>query len=181
MKKLLFTLFLLIVFPLMASHIVGGEFELLHISGSLYQLNLIIYFDQLHGSEGAKDYNITATIYRKRDNRFMDNVHLPLVSESQVGYTQPVCSHGEIVTTKLTYTSTVTLPDNTYNDPKGYYLVWQRCCRNYQITNIYSNAPISGDPADPNAAGQTFYLEFPPVVKNGVEFIDSSPRLFPPL
>jgi hypothetical protein len=181
MKKLLFTLFLLIVFPLMASHIVGGEFELLHISGNLYQLNLILYFDKLNGSVGAKDANVTATIYRKRDNQFMSNVFLPLVSETQVGYTQPACSHGEIVTSKLTYTSTVTLPNNVYNDPQGYYVVWQRCCRNYRITNIYSNPPNAGDPTDPNAAGQTFYLEFPPVVKNGVALYNSSPRLFPPL
>ena len=75
----------------------------------------------------------------------------------------------------------MTLLDNVYNDPQGYYIVWQRCCRNYQITNIYSEAPLSGDPADPNAAGQTFYLEFPPVVKKGVKFYNSSPRLFPPL
>src|SRR3981189_1454586 len=108
MKKLFFTLFLLIVFPLMASHIVGGEFELLHISGNLYQLNLIIYFDQIHGAIGAKDPNVTATIYRKRDNQLMGSVFLPLVSEAPVGYTQPACSHGEIVTSKLTYTSTVT-------------------------------------------------------------------------
>ena len=103
MKKLLFTLFLLIVFPLMASHIVGGEFELLHISGNLYRLNLIIYFDQLHGSPGAKDPNVTATIYRKSDNQFMNDVVLELISETPVGYTQPVCSHGEIVTSKITY------------------------------------------------------------------------------
>ncbi len=181
MKKLLFTLFLLIVFPLMASHIVGGEFELLHLSGNLYQLNLIIYFDKINGSPLAKDPNVTATIYRKRDNQFMANVFLPLVSETPVGYTQPACSHGEIITSKLTYTSTVTLPNDTYNDPQGYYVVWQRCCRNYQITNIYSDAPIQGDPNDPNAAGQTFYLEFPPVVKNGAVLYNSSPRLFPPL
>jgi hypothetical protein len=30
-------------------------------------------------------------------------------------------------------------------------------------------------------AGQTFYLEFPPVVKDGQPFINSTPRLFPPL
>jgi hypothetical protein len=31
------------------------------------------------------------------------------------------------------------------------------------------------------SAGQTFYLEFPAVVKNGKQFIDSTPKLFPPL
>src|SRR5258706_3170242 len=180
MKKLLFTLFLLIVFPLMASHIVGGEFELLHISGNLYQLNLIIYFDKIHGDVGARDNNVTATIYRKRDDQFMASVFLDLVSETPVGYTQPVCSHGEIVTSKITYSGNLTLLNNRYNDPQGYYVVWQRCCRNYQISNIYSERPLLGT-VDPNAAGQTFYLEFPPVVKNGTAFYNSSPRLFPPL
>ena len=31
------------------------------------------------------------------------------------------------------------------------------------------------------SAGQTFYLEFPPVIKDGQPFINSSPSLFPPL
>ena len=30
-------------------------------------------------------------------------------------------------------------------------------------------------------AGQTFYIEFPPIGKNGEEFRNSSPQLFPPL
>ena len=181
MKKLLFTGLLLIAIPVMASHIVGGEFELLHFAGSLYRLNLIIYFDELNGDQGARDLNAIASIYRKSDNRFMQNVTLTLYTEEPVGYTQPLCSHGELVTTKMTLAGSVTLPDNIYDDPQGYYVVWQRCCRNYQITNIYSDEPGSGALNDPNSAGQTFYLEFPPVVKNGAPFINSSPRLFPPL
>ena len=179
MKKWLFTLLLLVVFPLMASHIVGGEFELIHLSGNRYQLNLIIYFDKVYGNPGALDTLVTASIYRKSDNHFMTSVFLPLADSSDVGYTIPDCSHGEIQTRKLIYTNAVTLPDDTYNDPDGYFVVWQRCCRNYQITNIYSETPLGNN--DPNSAGQTFYLEFPPVVKNGQPFINSSPRLFPPL
>ncbi len=181
MKKWLFTFLLLIALPVMASHIVGGEFELLHISGDTYRLNLIIYFDKINGLPGAKDLGVTATIYRKRDNHEMGSVFLPLISETEVGYTQPECSHGEIKTSKLIYTSDLTLADDTYNDPQGYYVVWQRCCRNYQITNIYSESPPPGDPNYPFSAGQTFYLEFPPVVMDGQPFYNSSPRLFPPL
>ncbi len=59
--------------------------------------------------------------------------------------------------------------------------MWERCCRNYAITNIISRQPEAGAIIDPNAAGQTFYLEFPPVVKNGKPFINSTPHLFPPL
>ncbi|MEY4929814.1 MAG: hypothetical protein RI909_538, partial [Bacteroidota bacterium] len=177
MKKTILTLLLLISFPLVASHIVGGEFELVHISGYTYRLNLIIYFDKINGAAGAKDANATATIYRKRDKTLMGSVLLQLSNESNVPYTQPECSNGEIVTTKLVYTSTLTLSPENYGDPEGYYVVWERCCRNYTITNIYSQVPSGAS----ISAGQTFYMEFPPVVKKGEPFINSSPRLFPPL
>ena len=177
MKKIVLTLLLLISFPLVASHIVGGEFELVHITGNSYRLNLIIYFDQINGAAGAKDASATVTIYRKRDRAFMASVVLPRVNEANVPYTQPTCSNGEIITSKLTYTTTLTLSASQFNDPQGYFVVWERCCRNYSITNIYSQIPSAGN----ISAGQTFYLEFPPVVKNGEPFINSSPRLFPPL
>lgn len=181
MKKAFLTLLLLISFPLMASHIVGGEFELIHISGNTYRLNLIIYFDQINGDAGAKDPSATVSIFRKRDNQFMASVTLlKQALETNVPYTQPACSNGEIITTKLLYTSTVQLSAANFNDPLGYYVSWQRCCRNYQISNVVSRNP-NGSPSFPDAAGQTFYMEFPPVVKNGQPFINSSPRLFPPL
>jgi hypothetical protein len=176
-RRAFLTVLLLISFPLIASHIVGGEFELIHISGNLYRLNLIIYYDVLNAATGTKDGNATVSIYRKRDKAFMSNLVLPLSGESNVPYTQPECSKGEIVTSKLLYTSTLILSPEIYNDPEGYFVVWQRCCRNYTITNIYSQVPGGSN----IAAGQTFYLEFPPVVKNGEPFINSSPRLFPPL
>lgn len=156
----------------------GGEFELLHVSGSTYRLNLIIYFDKINGAAGAKDPNATVAIFRKSNDTFITNVLLSLDSESSVGYTQPDCSSGEIVTDKLIYTTTITLDPEIFNEPEGYYVVWERCCRNYSITNIFSDDPANQFGI---AAGQTFYLEFPPVIKNGQPFINSSPRLFPPL
>ncbi|WP_276372949.1 gliding motility-associated C-terminal domain-containing protein [Chryseolinea sp. H1M3-3] len=161
----------------MASHIVGGEFELVHISGNNYRVNLILYFDKINGSPGARDNSVLATIYRKRDNVFMQNVSFGSPTETNVTYTQPACSRGEIWTSRLVYTTNIVLSDTRYNDPGGYYISWERCCRNYAITNVYSENPdVSG-----RAAGQTFYLEFPAVVKDGAPFINSSPRLFPPL
>ncbi|HEY5824843.1 MAG TPA: hypothetical protein VIT44_10780, partial [Cyclobacteriaceae bacterium] len=180
MKKLFLILWCLIALPLLASHIVGGEFELLHVTGSTYRLNLIIYFDKINGLEGAKDLNASATIFRKSDNKLMKSVTLTLNAEEAVSYTQPECSNGEIKTNKLTYTSLVELPAKDFGDPKGYYVVWERCCRNYRIDNIYSQDP-NGGLGNTISAGQTFYLEFPPVVKNKVPFINSSPHLFPPL
>lgn len=177
MKKILLIVLCLWAFPVAASHIVGGEFEIIYVSGNRYRINLILYFDELNGAAGARDPSVDARIFRKRDNAVMMNVFLPFSSQTPVNYTQPSCSHGEVVTSKIIYTTVVTLSSQQYSDAQGYYLSWERCCRNYNITNIYSDNPLLGG----NYAGQTFYLEFPPVMKDGQPFINSSPRLFPPL
>lgn len=177
MKKILLVLFCLWALPVAASHIVGGEFEIIHIGGNRYRVNLVLYFDDLNGSVGARDPHAEARIFRKRDNALMADVFLPFSTQTPVSYTQPACSNGEIVTSKIIYSGVVTLSPQQYSDAQGYYLAWERCCRNYSITNVYSDDPLSGG----RYAGQTFYLEFPPVVKNGEPFINSSPRLFPPL
>ncbi|MFN8691287.1 MAG: gliding motility-associated C-terminal domain-containing protein, partial [Cyclobacteriaceae bacterium] len=123
---------------------------------------------------------MNARIFRKRDNAVMISlINLPLVRESAVSYTQPECSNGEIVTDKLGYSREIELSDDQFSDPAGYYVVWERCCRNYEIRNVVSSQPNA--PNFQNFAGQTFYLEFPPVTRNGEPFVNSTPRLFPPL
>jgi hypothetical protein len=177
MKRILLVLFCVLALPVMASHIVGGEFELVYISGNQYRLNLILYFDEVNGSPGAKDNSITARIFRKRDNVAMMDVFMSLGPQTNVPYTQPECAVGGLKTSKLEYSTTITLAPEKFNDSEGYYVSWERCCRNYNITNIFSENPnFAGQ-----YAGQTFYLEFPAIRKNGIPFINSSPRLFPPL
>ncbi len=176
-SKLLLLLILLSPLAGSASHIVGGEFELIHMYDHQYRLNLILYFDLINGQPGAKDGYALARIYRSSDQHVMVDVFLNLVEESNVAYTQPECAIPQLATSKLLYMSILTLAPDPYNDPGGYYIVWERCCRNYTITNIFSQDPNGGGVY----AGQTFYLEFPAVVKNGQPFIDSTPRLFPPL
>ncbi len=171
-------LFVLLATPFLgtASHIVGGEFELLHLRDYQYRLNMVLYFDVLNGRPGAKDLSAAVRLFRKVDNARMMDVTLFLNSEGSIDYTQPECSHGELVTSRLFYSAVIILSPDLFNDPGGYYVAWERCCRNYTITNIFSDVPPSA-----NYAGQTFYLEFPPVVKDGQPFVDSTPRLFPPL
>ncbi|ELR68707.1 hypothetical protein C900_05890 [Fulvivirga imtechensis AK7] len=162
-----------------ASHIVGGEFELIYVSGNNYRLNLIIYFDEIYGNPGAK-YSPTpiAWIFRKSDNVPMRQVALPFVSEELVQYTIPACADDATVkTTRMLFSSSISLNPEEFGDPDGYYIVWQRCCRNYNIVNIVSEDPNAGG----IGAGQTFYLEIPPLIRNGERFINSSPQLFPPL
>lgn len=177
MKRILLVVLCVLSIPAAASHIVGGEFEIEHQFESTYQVNLILYFDQLNGQAGALDSIVTARIYRKRDNLMMMDIFLPLQSNVPVNYTKPECSNGEIQTSKLVYSTSVKFPSASFGDPQGYYIVWERCCRNYSIANVYSADPQLGGAY----AGQTFYLEFPPVVKDGQPFFNSTPHLFPPL
>ncbi|HCW06366.1 MAG TPA: hypothetical protein DGG95_03260, partial [Cytophagales bacterium] len=166
----------MLALPVYGSHIVGGEFELIHLSGYNYQFNLIMYFDDVNGSPGALDDTLTVRFYRKSDNFYVTKLLLSLTSRSLVNYTQPSCVNTSLQTDRLFYSAAITLSPDVFNHPEGYYASWQRCCRNYEITNIYSDPAGSGI-----SAGQTFYIEFPAVIKNGVQFVNSSPHLFPPL
>ncbi|OUJ74517.1 gliding motility-associated C-terminal domain-containing protein [Hymenobacter crusticola] len=154
-----------------ATHIVGGELDLQYKSGSTYTLTLNLYFDAVNGSAGALDNELTASVFEKTTNKRMFNVSLPLVNNSFVSYTNPACTRNDLSTRRLVYTRDVQLPAATYINPTGYYVAVERCCRNNVIGNI----------ANPGGAGQTFYLEFPAVVRNGKAFVNSTPRIFPPL
>jgi len=154
-----------------ATHIVGGELDLQYKSGSTYTLTLNLYFDAVNGSVGALDNELTASVFEKTTNKRMFNVSLPLANNSFVSYTNPACTRSDLSTRLLVYSRDVQLPAATYINPTGYYVAVERCCRNNVIGNI----------VNPGGAGQTFYLEFPAVVRNGKAFVNSTPRIFPPL
>lgn len=180
MKKVsLLFFFLALLVSARASHIVGGEFELRYISGNRYKLSLIWYFDQKNNPNRvpqAEEPTITVSIFRKFGNLFIRTETLSFDEVSDVNYTNDECSKA-VITDKLVYTKEIELNPNDFSDPQGYYVSWERCCRNYSINNIYSEDPEFSS----RWAGQTFYMEFPPVVKEGQPFINNSPRLFPPL
>ena len=157
--------------PARATHIVGGEMELMHQTGDNYLLILNLYFDAYNGSPNALDADLTASIFQKSNNNRKMNVVLPLVSNTFVNYTNPACAVPTLSTRKLVYRKQISLSANGFDHPLGYYVAVERCCRNNNISNIIA----------PGAAGQAFYLEFPAVVRNGQPFIDSTPRIFPPL
>lgn len=154
-----------------ATHIVGGEMELQHKSGSLYTLTLNLYFDAVNGDAKALDQQLSAGIFDKATNRRMADVTLPLVSNTFVNYTNPACTQPTLSTRKLVYSQDITLAAATYTSPSGYYAAVERCCRNLGIRNI----------TNPGNAAQAFYLEFPAVVRGGQSFVDSTPQIFPPL
>lgn len=168
-RGLVTLLLVLLAGPIRATHIVGGEMDLLHQTGSTYTLTLTLYFDAINGNAAALDQALTAGIFDRTTNALVSTVVLPLSSNTFVSYTNPACAVGSLSTRKLVYSKDITLDAATYTSPGGYYAAVERCCRNLAISNI----------SDPGGAGQTFYLEFPAVVRNGAAFIDSTPRIFP--
>ncbi|MEM9672005.1 MAG: gliding motility-associated C-terminal domain-containing protein [Bacteroidota bacterium] len=173
MKKYLLSLLVCFVFlkTIQASHIVGGEFELRHIEGYQYRLNLLQYFDDVNGNPDAEDDLAVVFVFRKSDNSLVERFTLNNVGEDFVAYTNPECTIDELSTRKILYSAVIELSPTIYNEPEGYYVVYERCCRNYVTENLQV----------PDQTGQTFYLEFPPVIKDGVPFVDTTPILFPPL
>lgn len=160
-------------FQMKASHIVGGGFKMTHLVNSLYSFQLTLYYDEINGSPTAFDNEVFFTIYRKSDDHLMDNFTGIHVDQNQeiINYTLLDCGiGGEGVRTRvLLYQKNVNLEQEMYNDPLGYYVVWERCCRNQVILNIL--APVN--------EGQTFLMEFPPVFKDNQPFRNSSPVFIP--
>jgi gliding motility-associated-like protein len=168
----LFTLFLLVNFSASATHIVGGELEFVHIRGDVYRIGMVKYFDAVNGNPGAIGNTAIIGIFSKRDNRQLLRLEIPLISDEPVPYTNPDCAIGTLLVRRIYYAQEITVNRNNFNEQEGYYMVWERCCRNNIISNIRR----------PQDAGLTMYLEFPALVdRNGRPFINSEPQIFPPL
>lgn len=169
------TLFKLIIAFLMllsstsawATHIVGGELELQYLGTSStysHRINMNLYFDDIFGNRGAADAEVVVYIFRKRDNAFETRVVMPQVNDGLISYTNAVCATGSLRTRLLRYSVELTFP-NYFNEPEGYYMVWERCCRNGAISNI----------TFPGAAGSTFWLEFAAPWQGARQFVNSTP------
>ena len=151
-----------------ATHIVGGELELRYLGTQglfTHRINLNLYFDVINGNIGADDGLVTVGIFAKRTNQFLGYVPLNRIGSEELVYTKPACANASLRTRLIRHSVDLTLDPNVFNDPGGYYMSWERCCRNGTIVNIQN----------PGAAGSTFYLEFPAITSGSVRVINSSP------
>ncbi len=158
-----------------ANHILGGNFELNYAGSSgNYELNLKLFFDLARRQVSqVDDNNLKIAIYRKSDNKQMKLLTLnnPSLVGNPLVYTNENCAATQgLKITVLEFSQNIYLDPLEYNDPKGYYIVWDRCCRNV-VDNI----------ANSLAAGMLFYLEFPALRDvAGQDFKNSSPRFVVP-
>ncbi len=158
-----------------ATHIVGGDITYRCLGNDRYEISLTVRRDCINGNPGAQ---------------FDDPAHLGifdgngmLLWELGVGGVlrmpfRPDDTLNEVVTTRCgliggdicvhttTYVDTLTLP---FRD-EGYILAYQRCCRNFTISNI----------VDPLTVGSTFTVR---IRSESLKLCNSSPTLnaWPPV
>jgi gliding motility-associated-like protein len=116
---------------LKAAHIIGGDFSVSWVEGNTFAADLKLFRD-CFGGGAAFDATITITIYDSNTDTIfgffdMSNPQITGINLGDECYTPTsLCvEQGE-------YTANIDLPDN----PGGYYLSWERCCRNSIITNL---------------------------------------------
>ncbi|MFN0049372.1 MAG: gliding motility-associated C-terminal domain-containing protein [Cytophagales bacterium] len=135
-----------------ASHIVGGEITLKHLQKFDYKLTLSLYSDLVSGQD-VQDSTIYISAFDKKTNNLIQYFPVLLKSSYDIRYDTILCQYISIRNRILTYDFDVTLDSVKYNYPDGFYLVWDRCCRNAGLINI----------ANSLSTGTLFYTEFPPI------------------
>ncbi len=141
----------------MSKHIAGGDFTYRRLSGNQFEITLKLFRDC--SDFVPFDNTILIGVFNKGTNGLVgsytvalkDSGGLTLTGSSCLTPPQGVCMD------KCTYVDTITLANN----PSGYYVSWERCCRNNTTLNL--NRP--GD------TGIAYYMEIPDPA-----MIDNSPR-----
>lgn len=170
-----FFLFLMFSFQLSATHIVGGELSYKCLGNDRYEVTLQVRRDCANANEEALFDNPAAVWVYDGDFGQLPNFankgrFLFYLNESDTierTVTNPCLDFtgGLCVETAL-YKDTIVLPRR----PGGYYLMYQRCCRNSIINNIQN----------PLETGSSYILR---ISEAALETCSSSPQLtdFPPL
>ncbi|MFY0605128.1 MAG: gliding motility-associated C-terminal domain-containing protein [Cyclobacteriaceae bacterium] len=172
MKKLIvYIIAILSVCFAQAFHIVGGEIEFLTLEPGRYRVTLIQYKDEAQTENPFYDPDLVVAIYSNKDDSQVGSFFLPRLDILEVAYSNEECALEELQTSKIIYSAEFELNPQDYADEEGYYLVYERCCRNAVIKNI----------VNPDNAGMKYVLEIPPLWKDGKPFINSSPSLLRPL
>lgn len=170
MKQLLTLALILCSFCSGATHIVGGGFSIRWVGGDDYEITLKVFRDCLNGEAAFNDI-LFIGVFSKSNDLLQDTFGLSLGEQDTPNFAGSNCPKiftGELGCTEIgTYRRIIRLPAAMYNEPAGYYVSWERCCRNNIIRNI----------ANPGKAGMTFYMEIPApaVLRNSSPVFSGNP------
>jgi gliding motility-associated-like protein len=153
-----------------ATHIVGGEIYYDNLGNNNYKINMKVYRDCLNGVppfDGWPDglgtiYNAVFTIFDASGNVVQSGSFTPIVFSTVPPSNNSPCAPttaGNACVEEALYETYVNLPPLA----GGYYIAYQRCCRNGTILNLIN----------PGSVGATYWEHIP-----GPEaaIINSSPR-----
>jgi gliding motility-associated-like protein len=144
-----------------------------NLGGGNYRITLKVYRDCINGlapfdGDGNNAATAYITVYTGSDSLIgVYDIGAPVITQVPPAFNNPcVLAPNTVCIQQGVYTKTLNLP------PKagGYYVVYQRCCRNGTILNIVT----------PGLVGSTYFATIPGPELNGV---NSSPRFknLPPI
>ncbi len=143
MKRLLLFLSLVFVTSTFATHIVGGEMTYTYLGNNQYRVKLMLYIDCFNGSTAAiaQDQLANFAVFEGDSGKYLSNLCQSVargnpVRVSKTNYNCIKISPDACVDA-YEYVTNMTLPPVK----GGYYISFQRCCRNNTIVNLIS--PLS--------------------------------------
>lgn len=146
-----------------ATHIVGGDFTCRWLSGNTFEVKLVLYRDM--NGLAPFDQTILVGIFNKGNNQLVDSVYIDLLLSDSLEFSGDCEIPPEVQVEQGVYIDTIILANN----PAGYYLSWERCCRNHSVVNIF----------DPGATGMVFYMEVAdPALQNSSPVLLNAPLPF---
>lgn len=158
-----------------ATHLVGGQLEMAEASTRPGHFRIIMtYYYNEAQTLNFPQATSTVVIFRKSDGRQMAQFTLPnttVFNRPPVAFTNPACARLRNLSVSIVrFEGEIQLDPAGYDEPQGYYLTQQNCCRNGGITNL----------STPQITPFLFYLEFPALLRAGQAIRNSSP-VFEPL
>jgi gliding motility-associated-like protein len=131
--------------------VVGGAFDVQWVSGTTYKVSLRMLRDCSSSSQADFNKpNIRVGLYEKSNNNLVKYFTINYITFSNLQFVSLKCaSPSNACTEEGFYTGNINL--SNLNSSTGYYISWERCCRNGIINNI----------VDPGGASQAFYAEIP--------------------
>jgi gliding motility-associated-like protein len=165
MKKYVFILIIFFIKnSAFATHIVGGDITVKHLTGNNFEVTLHFYRDCLNGAISF-DPTINLGVYDKTTNAQALLFTMSLNSSHVLTLGDSCFTPSNLCVEEGVYSTTINLPNN----PHGYYISWQRCCRNNIIQNIIG----------PGNAGMVFYAELAdPALRNSTPIFGSYPNAY---
>jgi gliding motility-associated-like protein len=155
------------VTPAKGNHLYGGNMSLqATATPGFYTLTLTFFIDKRNIEPNSIDDILPVYVFSKRTNARIDKFDLLKGATQNLLKSSNACDALiKLELQTLQYTKTINLTSSKYSDDQGYYIIYERCCRNVDILNIQN----------PGNTGLTFRMDFPPIVRNGIGFTNSSP------